>query len=66
MSYELIKVEDRGRVGLMTLNRPKQLNALSPALMQEVGSALQDFDRGYDCSGSNPVLHRYLLPPKRT
>ena len=48
MSYELIKVEDRGRVGLMTLNRPKQLNALSPALMQEVGSALQDFDRRDD------------------
>ena len=48
MSYELIKVEERGRVGLITLNRPKQLNALSPALMQEVGSALQDYDRRDD------------------
>ena len=48
MSYDLIKVEERGRVGLITLNRPKQLNALSPALMQEVGRALQDYDRRDD------------------
>ena len=44
MSYELIKVEEKGRVGLITLNRPKQLNALSPQLMQEVGAALQAYD----------------------
>ena len=44
MSYDLIKVEQRGRVGLITLNRPKQLNALSPDLMQELGVALQAFD----------------------
>ena len=44
MSYELIKVEERGRVGLITLDRPKQLNALSPQLMQELGAALQAFD----------------------
>ena len=44
MSYELIKVEERGRVGLITLNRPKQLNALNPQLMQELGVALQGFD----------------------
>ena len=44
MSYELIKVEEKGRVGLITLNRPKQLNALSPQLMQELGAALQAYD----------------------
>jgi enoyl-CoA hydratase len=44
VSYELIKVEQRGRVGLITLDRPKQLNALSPQLMQELGGALQAFD----------------------
>jgi enoyl-CoA hydratase len=44
MNYELIRVERRGRVGLITLNRPKQLNALNPQLMQEVGAALQAFD----------------------
>ncbi len=44
MSYELIKVEQKGRVGLITLDRPKQLNALSPQLMQELGSALQGYD----------------------
>jgi len=41
---ELIKVEKRGRVGLITLDRPKQMNALNPQLMQELGRALQEFD----------------------
>src|SRR6266513_2891873 len=41
---ELIKVEQKGRVGLITLNRPKQMNALNPQLMQELGVALQGFD----------------------
>src|SRR5512138_3678923 len=41
---DLIKVEKRGRVGVVTLDRPKQLNALNPQLMQELGAALQAFD----------------------
>src|SRR3989442_12151706 len=41
---EFIKVEQKGRVGLITLDRPRQLNALSPQLMQELGKALLDFD----------------------
>jgi enoyl-CoA hydratase len=44
MSYELIQVERRGRVGVLTLNRPKQMNALNPQLMQELGRALQELD----------------------
>jgi enoyl-CoA hydratase len=44
MSYEFISVEQKGRVGLVTLNRPKQLNALSPGLMKELGSALRALD----------------------
>jgi enoyl-CoA hydratase len=44
VSYELIKLEQKGRVGLITLYRPKQLNALSPELMQQLGAALQAFD----------------------
>ncbi|HYD57963.1 MAG TPA: enoyl-CoA hydratase-related protein, partial [Burkholderiales bacterium] len=47
MSYDLISVERperAARVGLITLNRPKQLNALNPELMQQVGRALQEFD----------------------
>jgi enoyl-CoA hydratase len=45
MTYEAIKTEQKGRVGLITLNRPKQLNALNPQLMQELGQALQAYDR---------------------
>jgi enoyl-CoA hydratase len=44
MTYENIATERRGRVGLVTLNRPKQLNALNDALMNELGQALRAFD----------------------
>jgi enoyl-CoA hydratase len=44
MPYENILVETRGKVGLITLNRPKALNALSPDLMRELGQALTNFD----------------------
>jgi enoyl-CoA hydratase len=44
MSYEFIATEQRGRVGIITLNRPKQLNALSPELMAELGKALRAYD----------------------
>jgi enoyl-CoA hydratase len=44
MSYEFITSEVQGRVGVITLNRPKQLNALNAKLMQELGVALQAFD----------------------
>jgi enoyl-CoA hydratase len=41
---QFIKAEKKGRVGVITLERPKQLNALNPQLMQELGAALQAFD----------------------
>jgi len=43
MPYESILTETRGRVGIVTLNRPKQLNALNDALMDELGLALRAF-----------------------
>jgi enoyl-CoA hydratase len=39
-----ILTETRGRVGVITLNRPKQLNALNDALMDALGDALLAFD----------------------
>ncbi len=44
MTEELVRVETRGRVGLITLNRPKQLNALNDALMDQLGAALLAFE----------------------
>lgn len=41
---ETIIVERRERVGLITLNRPKSLNALNTRLASEVIAALRDFD----------------------
>jgi len=44
MSESFVRVETRGRVGLLTLNRPKALNALNDQLMDELGAALLAFD----------------------
>jgi len=45
MNYESIVVRtEADRVGVVTLNRPKQLNALSNQLMDELGHALKTFD----------------------
>lgn len=44
MAYENILVETRGQVGLITLNRPKALNALNAQLMQELTAALDAFE----------------------
>jgi enoyl-CoA hydratase len=49
MTDALILTDVRGegprRTGLVTLNRPKQLNALNDALMDQLGAALLAFDR---------------------
>jgi enoyl-CoA hydratase len=45
MAYETIEVRtEAAKVGIVTLNRPKQLNALSNQLMDELGAALKAFD----------------------
>lgn len=44
MQYAQIVVEARGRAGLITLNRPQALNALSDALVDEVGHAVDRFE----------------------
>jgi enoyl-CoA hydratase len=51
MAYENILVETEGRVGKITFNRPKALNALTAALMKELASALDGFetDRAIGC-----------------
>lgn len=48
MSESLVLTDTRGRVGLITLNRPKALNALNDALMDELGAALLAFDANED------------------
>ena len=45
MPYEMILTESRGRVGLITLNRPQSLNALNNQLMAEIMDALSAFDK---------------------
>ena len=51
MAYENITVEQRERVGVITLNRPKALNALCAALIEELAQALDDYeaDPGIGC-----------------
>jgi enoyl-CoA hydratase len=42
--YGMIKAELRGKVGLITLDRPAALNALCDQLMTELGQALRAYD----------------------
>ena len=44
MAYETLLVETRGAVGLVTLNRPKALNALNAQVIAEIDRALAAFD----------------------
>src|SRR4051812_10324089 len=45
MSYETLQVRvEAGQVGVITLHRPKQLNALNDQLMDELGAALKAFE----------------------
>jgi enoyl-CoA hydratase len=44
MSYETILVEQRGAVSLITLNRPKALNALNSQVLSELIQAFAAFD----------------------
>lgn len=45
MSYEYILVERDGPIGIVTLNRPQQLNALSYGLIKELALALESLDQ---------------------
>ena len=51
MAFETIIVETKGAVGVITLNRPKALNALNGQLIAEVNTALDAFetDNGIGC-----------------
>ena len=44
MGYELIKVEVDAPIATITLDRPKVLNALSPAVIAEIGQALRELE----------------------
>ena len=44
MVYQNIIVETHGKVGVITLNRPQALNALSPELMRELAAVLDAFE----------------------
>ncbi len=44
MTYENILVETHGKVGLIRLNRPQALNALSSPLIEDLNKALEAFE----------------------
>src|SRR5947209_235239 len=43
-TFELIIVESKGAVGIITLNRPKMLNALSFGVFREIAAAIEDLE----------------------
>jgi enoyl-CoA hydratase len=44
MAYENILVETKGAVGIIRLNRPQALNALSAGLVRDIAAALDDYE----------------------
>eukprot|EP01121_Diplochlamys_sp_Union-15-3_P010878 TRINITY_DN3102_c0_g1_i1.p1 TRINITY_DN3102_c0_g1~~TRINITY_DN3102_c0_g1_i1.p1 ORF type:complete len:304 (+),score=55.00 TRINITY_DN3102_c0_g1_i1:83-994(+) len=44
-TYEMILTETKGSVGVITMNRPKALNALCDKLVTEIANALKSFDK---------------------
>jgi enoyl-CoA hydratase len=44
MAYETVILERKGAVGLITLNRPQALNALSASLIRDLGAALDELE----------------------
>jgi enoyl-CoA hydratase/carnithine racemase len=44
MSYELITVEKKGHVSIVTINRPEVMNAISPPTSVELDMAFNEFD----------------------
>ena len=65
MSYQCILTETKGRVARITLNRPKQLNALSPTLMQELGPPCwASMPMTASAPSSSPATRRPLRPAR--
>jgi enoyl-CoA hydratase len=52
MGFESILLDRVGPVGVVTLNRPQVLNALSPELITELGDALEELDRDPDIAAA--------------
>lgn len=48
MAFETIQFDRRGHVALITLDRPKQLNALNAQLIRELGAALDEIEADAD------------------
>src|SRR3954454_19472236 len=43
-TFEFIILESKGAVGIITLNRPKMLNALSFGVFREIAAAIDDLE----------------------
>jgi 1,4-dihydroxy-2-naphthoyl-CoA synthase len=73
MTYTTVLTEIRGRVGIVTLNRPQAMNAFNAVLLAELFDAMEAFDKdenintgfdGEDEDGRNSMtlgLRRGLL-----
>ena len=70
MAYETIEVRiEADKVGVITLNRPKQLNALNDQLMDELGDALlaplnEAMREKYGLEMTSFVVENVSVPPE--
>ena len=66
MAYETILVETRGKVGLITLNRPKALNALNSQVLAELVEALARVRADAGSAPSSSPAPKRPSPPAPT
>ena len=79
MAFEFVLSEKRGRVGLITLNRPKALNALCAQLVDELAQTVDQLEADKDvgvivltgsekafAAGADILLHECMYVPAAT
>ena len=52
MPFEMLRLDVRDRIAVVTVNRPDKLNALNDATMGELGDAIEDIRRRADIAGA--------------
>ena len=65
MTYTTILTETRGRVGIVTLNRPKAMNAFNLQMLGELFDALDGFEKDQSVGAIIVTGNEKPLPPGR-
>jgi enoyl-CoA hydratase len=66
MKYEVMKVEKKGNIAIMTFNRPDKFNAANRQIFSELAAAVQEFDADKDVGCMILTGQTFIHPKKGT